>query len=488
MNEKLPYEEELSKRLQELPLPDGNVSWQDMKQRLDEDKDDGIIAPPVGKGCIGYSLLLIALSTVLFIIINYVKWPWIKNQKNIVSQGEVVKEQTLKKTVGTSVDRADKKLRPQVADTPGKNFKTTDPGSKNKLSKDSIKTTIKIDPKEKVFTHVVSSINADTKFLNTRKNKPSEINAANNGITKNKNQHLHKKIPATIISKIQGGVQQADSLQNEPDNSNGTNGVVSVNDHRKIDSIAKGKSDSSGITKKIKNAEAAPEKTKINSSEKALIYFAAGIALHQQLPINGQTLVPYNSLGRKSTLRDYIPSVYFRMYKDKKWFLQAEFRYGAPQYTRDLLYVQKKVVDTFTRSTLDTSTRLKKTYYHQLPVSFNYFVLPHLSIGAGFIWNKFNSAVTEQEIKRTSNITLADTVLTKTILKPKRADSNFAKSYFQALIEMHYQWKRLSFGARYSFGLQPYIRFQLPGGNNREEKNSSLGIFVRYDLWQSKKR
>lgn len=174
------------------------------------------------------------------------------------------------------------------------------------------------------------------------------------------------------------------------------------------------------------------------------------------------------------------------MYKDKKWFLQSEFRYGAPQYNKEILYFQKKIIDTLTNTTLSTSNRLKKTYYHQLPVSFNYFVLPGFSIGAGFTWNKFNNAVIEQDITLTNNITMVDSFKVNRILHSKKADSNFVTSYFQSLFETQYEWKRFSIGARYSFWLQPYIKFQLPGGKKREEKNSTLQIFIRYNLWESK--
>ena len=80
-----------------------------------------------------------------------------------------------------------------------------------------------------------------------------------------------------------------------------------------------------------------------------------------------------------------------------------------------------------------------------------------------------------------------DTVLSKgVILNSKKADSNFARSYFQALIETQYRWKRFSLGARYSFGLQPYLKFTLPGGTQQQERNRSLQVFVRYELWKSK--
>ncbi len=47
MNEHVPYEDELKKRLDDLPLPNENIAWEDMKRRLDKDDDDRPIIPPV---------------------------------------------------------------------------------------------------------------------------------------------------------------------------------------------------------------------------------------------------------------------------------------------------------------------------------------------------------------------------------------------------------------------------------------------------------
>jgi hypothetical protein len=60
--------------------------------------------------------------------------------------------------------------------------------------------------------------------------------------------------------------------------------------------------------------------------------------MHQQIPIAGQEWVTYNSLGRTGILSDYIPSINFRMEKQDLWFLQTEFRYGAPQHTKQFAY------------------------------------------------------------------------------------------------------------------------------------------------------
>jgi hypothetical protein len=176
------------------------------------------------------------------------------------------------------------------------------------------------------------------------------------------------------------------------------------------------------------------------------------------------------------------------MEKQDRWFLQSEFRYGAPQHTKQFTYEQVITIDTFTQSTITNSSVVKKTFYHQLPLTFNYYFAKNWSVGAGIQWNKFYSAVAEQDVKRRRPGTQIDSVISKGIVKVSNDSSTaFVKSWWQGVFQTQYQWKRFSIGARYSFGLQPYIKFTLPNQPVQEEKNSSLQIFLRYELWRSKK-
>jgi hypothetical protein len=227
--------------------------------------------------------------------------------------------------------------------------------------------------------------------------------------------------------------------------------------------------------------------SKTDSLKSLKFSFAAGLSLHQQLPINGQKFVPYNLEGRKGTIADYIPSVYVRAYQKNKWFIQSEFRYGAPQYTKEFVYQQE--VDTNLFITTTKSTRLNKTYYNQLPLTFHYHLSKRLSVGTGIMWNKFVSAISSQDVVQHNNITGLDSTSKGTILVSKAKDSGnvFVKSWFQVVFDAEYKWKKFSFGAKYSIGLQPYIKFELPGAAPTQERNNSLDIFIRYELWRSKK-
>ncbi len=191
---------------------------------------------------------------------------------------------------------------------------------------------------------------------------------------------------------------------------NSNNPAAIIKDSSNTAPVEIAKTDSSHVNSKdsVKNKTAEQilknNVPKTDSSKMKSVSFSAGIAVHQLVPVDGQKLTPYNSQGRKGSFADYIPALFFRMYKNNKWFLQSEFRYGAPQYTREITYQQKGVLDTSGTTNTITSAKLKKTFYHQLPVSFNYFVLPNWSMGGGFVWNKFKGAVSEQDVVQTHRI------------------------------------------------------------------------------------
>ena len=503
MNERLPYEEQLAQQWNDLPLPDENMAWADMKRRLEEDDDDSFI-PFWLRGCALWGLLAVLLLGLGWWIVRPEKW-FVKKgstaQREIVVKGqEKEKKSEKEKESGKENNRpAEEMQRERNKNVPALQVETKQPGTsedrltgttvdskkkKNIIPADTTRVVIEKNTRIRKRTSPASSTSQPLKKKQdlVTQNEEKEIVDPENPPLKN-NEPVVKVIgdkKSDVNNK-----QVTDSLK-DPNQKNidkpqtvPTGIVINKKDTGQIKKV-----DSLGQKKPAITKTKEPPK---DSAKAKRVSFAAGLALQQQLPINGQKLTPYNAEGRKGNLSDYIPSVYLRMYKNEKWFIQAEFRYGAPQYTKEFLYSQKR--DSIQGGTYITSNSLKKTFYHQLPVSFNYFVSRNWSIGAGLVWNKFVGAVSGQDKIVHNNITGTDSVISKdVIVHSKEADSAFVKSYFQAVLESQYKWKRFSLGARYSFGLQPYIKFTLPGGVQQQEKNSSLQIFLRYELWRSKKK
>lgn len=490
MNKILPYEKELSRQLKKLPLPDEDAGWQDMKRRLDEDKDDGVIFfIPLLNGCAGWVLLYgIALTTVLCFLIPGKSATQAKNDMAVTAPTN----KTQNKENNSSADTAYLAQRKTQAND-------------NILAENSTRQDdapiIKEYSPENIYTTVKNKKRPAVKIDNTNGED------AKTAVGKKK----LKKIKGKTTSQIKGG----ETDENETSTAYNETAIKSDYEIAEEDAIAtapiktvtvKEKADSSLIAEKkpeekksektdsLAKKEPAKEKTKQNNK----IYFAAGAGLWQRIDNIGPKGNAYTPSGNSSGANalkkpfNYVPSVYARMYKGNKWFLQAEFRYKSPKKINNLLYSYSDFTIPFTTTRVITSYYLTDVYFHQLPVTFNYFVTKNWSIGAGISWNKFNSAFAVEE-RTVLNSVLPGGGTKYREFKYEKSDSTninirLTDSYFQGILETQYRWRRFSLGLNYSFGLQPYLNYNPQGTSQRSERNNMLNIFIRYELWKSKQK
>jgi hypothetical protein len=494
MSDRLPYEEQVTQQWNDLPLPDESMAWADMKRRLDKDDDDGII-PIWLRGCGLWGLLAVGLLAIGWWFVRPDKW----GSKNQETKSETTIDQ--KENKNSSNNNNNEKINSDdtihlIKSTDGK--KPTD-GIKDistTSSADSSVTGLHHGQKKPLLKKEADISVVATNPKSKKKETGSKEQKNKETIEKNKKPFYKKVQNQTETEQVDISIQPGAKNKKTGNDTVVTknNPVVKNSDSLSVTStVNTGRKDSvhiippDSVQKKKEEQITKTNEPKKDSSKPKKISFSAGIAMHQLIPIDGQKLTPYNSAGRKGSLADYIPAVYGRMYRNDKWFLQLEFRYGAPQSTKEFLYQQKAKLDTIQGNVVTTtaSSTLKKTFYHQLPLTFNYFLLPNWSIGTGVVWNKFVSAASQQKVTRGNNSAQPDSVISNGIVKDKN-DSLFKKSYFQAVFETQYRWRRFSLGARYSFGLQPYIEFTLPGGKQQKERNKSLQVFLRYEIWKSK--
>lgn len=474
MSERLPYEQHLHQQWNNLPLPDEQAAWDDMARRLEEDDDDKGIFFWWRTGC-GVWALLLLLFAVGWWIVRPEKYFSNKNNK-IDSAASVTihpqqygynqQENLHPKANGDTNAPSPAETERQHVSGHGNDANNVSEDDRHPSSNDRISNQRVVNPNngQAAATRGRRTQPGDRRTMRTRAqersiaddlDQPTEGNVSVITANNMETSLLLPSLPATVPAfdatikrpPVKGPEMPVDS------------------------SLAK---------------KAADE----DSSQSSKAFPSFGIAIHQLIPVAGQQATPYNALGREGSLGDYIPSVYVRLNKPDKWFVQAAFRYGAPQNVKEFTYHQESIPDTGVspRFVTNSSARLKKTFYHQLPLSFNYYVLPNWSVGTGVVWNKFYAAITDQETIKHDNFTNGDSVLFKGIVSIKNDTSGtFAKSFFQGIVETQYQWKRLSIGARYAFGLQPYIRFTLPGMEEQKESNRSLQVFLRLELWRPKK-
>lgn len=521
MSERLPYEDQLAKQWEDLPLPDENEAWADMKRRLDEEEHKPLL-PFWLRGCAGWGLFGILLLGLGWFILRPERWftHKTKNESSSVNGktgtgNEKRKDSSFVLNDSGSfsdMDSTTAKINNVARDTLALNLSI---GAREINPKNNKDGPVAINNRHPQTETDHTNMAIDNGKGNIKKKKQHRQEVAVNtktggGDTKGKNKKSNKAQPVAnadssinniFITNTINNKQQTDPLatsnMNKVSNAVNTNDIITGNtdivaNKTRKDTITSNPSPGLGeiIAKEKDLNKSRPGKPKDSSNKKA-IEWSAGTGLQQQLPIAGQKWTPYNSQGRKGTLADYIPSVYLRLTRPQKWFVQAEFRYGAPQYNKKLEYKQTTVSDTGSapRFYYRNSSAVKKTYYHQLPVVFNYYIRPGWSLGAGIQWNSFYGAVAESEALYHDNILGTDTVFSK-IIQPVKRDtaSEFKKSFLQAVVETQYKWKRFSFGGRYSFGLQPYIEFTLPGAAVQKKKMNSLQLFIRFELWRQKRK
>ena len=495
----LPYEEQLAGKLADIPLPDEDKGWEAMQKMLDKDDDDGGVVPPAAKGCRNRAAALLLIVLLAGIIILYKT----TNNDNPVNVAATKK----------SIAAAKPATKPANTNNVNKESAVVSLPVNNTIKKDAAITRQRADTFAVQKNGGMATGKAGAKNLTEGSGVIINKAAPKNPGSKQRTNTMQSKMPAK--GKAAASAPQAAGPQQNP---LGNSTTLSSPAEKPQAQTLPQHTDTNAITpietttqhSLTKNKQPAPAKdslaarpannantagNKDDSNNDNNIWFGAGLALQQLIPVDGQKTTPYNAYGRKGSLGDYIPSAYFRIYQQKK-FLQVEFKYGAPQYTKDIAYQQKIIShDSSTGVTVSNVNHVKKTYYHQLPVSIHYNVLPNLWIGAGFVWNKFQSAIVQQVqhtlVAQGPAGTPIDSVSAPGKIFQLNGDSAtaFSKSYIQCMFEAQYTWKRFSFGARYAFGLQPYLTFTSPAtGQTQKERNASLNIFLRYELWRSKKK
>ncbi|MCX6315870.1 MAG: hypothetical protein NTW29_01155 [Bacteroidetes bacterium] len=509
MSERLPYEDQLSEHWHDLPLPNEDMAWADMNRRLDEE-DRKPRFPIWLRGCAGWALLGMVMLGL--------GW-WLLRPDHWFNKSTEPEQTNTAHPSAHSIPQTDTSLL-QKQQVPGGNTSSVSKREKdtviainddkiNTLSKTALPESPGSKPSGNTITVsdnagdnpvVIKKGNSKLPLVATSKNRTVK--------TKNRKPVAENVIKADMSTAGIGDKKASTKLPEENSNPQVVQTkpitaipqevqppapVITVAEKSTANPNLNNDSTRQANKDDITKQEDAVKKEKKDSSQKKKFEWSGGVGLQQQLPVAGQKWTPYNAQGRKGTLGDYIPSVYIRFSRPEKWFLQAEFRYGAPQLQKEQVYRQTKQNDTGSAPLFYTqnSYKVKKTYYHEFPLVFNYYIKPGWSVGAGIQWNSFYRAVEEREILRHNNILGSDSLVSKTVYPVKRdSATSFKRSFFQGVLETQYQWRRFSFGARYSFGLQPYIEFSLPGSEIQRKKIQSLQFFLRFQLFHppTKKR
>src|SRR5215207_7244682 len=99
MNDRLPYEEQLSNQWNDLLLPDENLAWADMKRRLEEKDDNRRLIPFWLRGCLGWAIIGLLTLAIGWWIMKPGKWFTKKSTAESQKTGGDKKEDLKKDTI-----------------------------------------------------------------------------------------------------------------------------------------------------------------------------------------------------------------------------------------------------------------------------------------------------------------------------------------------------------------------------------------------------
>jgi len=467
MSKKLPFEEAFKQQMDHIQSPFEDESWQKM-QALLEENDKRKTSAILKKIKAAFILLLLLLAGLWLFIIpkDSVKEKRITTiTKNNSSQRESLTDSSIKSSASANVNQTAiifKKLRRPNSST--SNY--TQRSAYKLLAKIESKKTRLANEESLKIVHVsrVGKLNKPAKNAVLTNNDVSLKTP--DSLTK-----LYLGITRAKLSPAFNGVGEA-LVQNEK------------NKPKAFDSSVINQNDNAANKKEIEIESTSIIKTPVIRRKKYNL--SAGIGLQQQIGLGGQKAVAYGYNGSKGILSDYIPSLYLRFEREQQWFLQAEFIYSTPQLVKNFSYSQQTSVDS--PGTVTTNKlRLKKTFYHQFPVSFNYYLKKNWSAGVGITYNSFHGAIAEKEVMTNNTVSQTKSLVKELVAINHYSDSFFYKSHTNLLLQTNYNWRRFSVGLRYEQNLQPYIKYTLPNGAIVDRRSWALEFVVRFRLWKTVK-
>ena len=543
MNTKRPYEDALQQQMDDLPLPGENQSWQQMEQLLDKDKKRTL--PPFFRQYGLLCLLALWFATVMCFVLRRNE---MRNKRfaekqaaativatsnaehfnnnneatietkltKTADRNEAISEAKTKKGINTNNQPADQPTNAsneEKKELPIVKSKLTNKGAKVVLTPSGNGENVGLKQPEPVRKMVYLLTIAKRKKKGEKAIAKDVSSPLGNGLSQGSKKQTQtfsetgKRIAAAKTTKentesklIKSNMEVVSNGKNELKQKNVQNDKEALSALDKQGVVVADSTDLKAsettplsVTKAINKDTGTISKSKTDASlikspkAKHGLHLSAGVGVQQQIPLGGQLIRGYGKSGNTNALADYIPSIYLRLEKQEKWFAQAEFSYGAPQPVSEFAYNRKSVLDNNFTAITTTTLRLKKAYYHQLPVSFNYYITPRWSVGAGGIYSLLQRAIFEKEIstKNSHNEQLAFS--TQVFPIKGFTDTFLYRSKLHWLLQTTYQSGHFSFGIRYARDAQPYIKYTLPGGEMEERKNWSLEFFARFRLWQSRK-
>ncbi len=496
MNERHPYEKSLGEKLNNLPVPDVKKSWQEMQGILDHEMPQGRSKRRGGWWFPVAMIALLIMSTAVILTLNL-------SPQN----GDPP-------TAGRSADRAtsesDKSVneKPQSADDKILHNKQVTnnkvPGSDANAENKSVSST------DKAIVPVViqpgnrlpgAGRGQDEKSFPSGAFRPETPGrrglAGSSGTFTHQSSRTPEQETQTEDAGVRGAVagdrvEGYDEGQLRATKLPGIQPLYSVTGytHDSIDldqplTVQYSKVDRRFIRANRRHYKPANVRAPYTTTGRI---FALGLSLPLGFPLGDQKMLGYNAAAGANTTSDYIPSVHLQYHFHSKSYIQAEFQAMSPQYIRPVMVYHKEYNTSVSHTT--SSIYARKLYYLNVPVSVHYSPFRHFYLGTGLQLSSMLSGVAQHEKIRTGMVS-SDSVYQSSYAKfgNDSIGSRLRGTELRVLLDANYYWNRFTVGLRYTQALGNYVSMRAsPASPPVFDKNKSLQFYLRYNLWEWKKR
>lgn len=168
--------------------------------------------------------------------------------------------------------------------------------------------------------------------------------------------------------------------------------------------------------------------------------------------------------------------------------MQSELQVLSPQYIKPALLYQTQTSNNFYKTT--SSVSAQKLYYFNVPLSLHYSPFKNFFMGTGLQFSSLLSGVALTEEQRTGMVS-SDSLYTATYSKFKNdsLSDKLSGSEMRLMLDANYYWNKFTVGLRYNQALSNYVSTRAaPSVPMTIDKNKSLQFYLRYNLWEDKKR
>ena len=205
------------------------------------------------------------------------------------------------------------------------------------------------------------------------------------------------------------------------------------------------------------------------------------IGFNQSITVSGQQAFINRSGGVNHAWKDYIPIPSVSYYFSPKFYIQAEARFHAPQFTQKQLGFYYEVNDSL-GTQLTGPIYIEKLFYFQLPVSIHYSPIPSISVGLGLEYSKYGSGIANYP----------DSLYSVSTPLRKYPNVHIQPSDFRGLVSLDYTFRNWVVGISYDLAFNRFLNYRLTGpaviAPPVLARNSSLQISLRYTLWDHRKK